>query len=67
MSSLDLGHIEEASRATDEHSSWEVELRYGMQSTFIEDSGSVRDALAAFKDFPYLGMELESLELLVRV
>mmetsp|Transcript_16714 Transcript_16714/g.25765 ORF Transcript_16714/g.25765 Transcript_16714/m.25765 type:complete len:255 (-) Transcript_16714:314-1078(-) len=67
MSSLDFGHIEEASRAASEHTSGEVQLRDCVVTAFVKDSCSVRDTLTAFEDLGQLGMGLQALELLIRV
>ena len=67
VSSLDLGHVQEASGASCEHASWEVELRDSVISSLVENSGSVGNAFTSFEHFLEIRVGLQPLELLVGV
>jgi len=65
--SFDLGDVQKACWASSEHSTWEVELRNGMEASFVEAPGAVRYALTSLKYLLDFWMSLQSLEFFIRV
>lgn len=67
MSSLDLRDVQEAGRIADQKPTREGKLGDGMVATFIQATGSVREALTTLEDLADLWVSLVHLEELVGV
>ena len=63
---FDLGHVEEARAAADEHAAGEGELRDGLEPALVERARSVGDPAPALEGGADGGVGLEALELLER-
>lgn len=50
MSSLDFRDVEETGGTADECASGEMEFRDGLETAFVEDSGTVGEAFTAFQE-----------------
>lgn len=49
MGAFDLGYVDEAGGTSDECAAREVELGDGLETTFVEDTTTVRDPFPAFE------------------
>lgn len=67
VSAFDLGDVQETRRTPSKHAAWESQLRNSMVTSLIKNSGTIRNALAAFKHSSHHVVCLESLKFFVRI
>lgn len=58
----DLGDVEETSRTSDQSTTREVQLRYGLEASLIQSSSTVGNTLTIFEDVGEEWVVLHSLE-----